>query len=344
MQKKKILYLDILRILASFAVIAIHVSTQNFDSYSVDTYEWGAFNVFDSLSRWAVPVFCMISGTLFLNKDKKIKTLSLYTKNISRMLIAYFVWSTFYAVFNYDVDVIGKTEFIKKIFLGNYHMWYILLIVGFYALVPVLRRISSSRATTQYFILISLVVTFLIPAVALIPNFEWVKTNANRAFLNLPLGYTPYFFIGYYIVKYDIAKWLKKLIYILGPLAFAGTILGTLVISQLKGKFYSEFYQYDSFTVLFQSLFVFVAVKELFENVNPSEKAEKFVSSISKHTFGVYLVHTFIIFELNELFGINSVTVNPYIAIPAVIFITYLVSEIISAILNHIPLVKKYLV
>lgn len=344
MQKKKILYLDILRILASFAVISIHVSTQNFDNFSVDTYEWGAFNVFDSLSRWAVPVFCMISGTLFLNKDKKIKTRSLYTKNMSRMLIAYFVWSTFYAVFNYDVEVIGKTEFVKKILLGNYHMWYILLIVGFYALVPVLRRISASKGTTRYFIFVSIFVTFLIPAVALIPDFEWVKTNANRAFLSLPLGYTPYFFIGYYIVKYDIPKYLKKIIYILGPLAFAGTVFGTLVISQLKGKFYSELYQYDSFTVLFQSLFVFVVIKEIFENVNPSERTEKFISAISKHTFGVYLVHTFIIFELNELFGINSVIVNPYIAIPAVIFITYVASEIISAILNQIPLVKKYLV
>lgn len=344
MQKKKILYLDILRILASFAVISIHVSTQNFDNFTVDTYEWGAFNVFDSLSRWAVPVFCMISGTLFLNKDKKIKTRSLYTKNISRMLIAYFVWSTFYAVFNYEVDVIGKTEFVKKILLGNYHMWYILLIVGFYALVPILRRISASQATTRYFIFVSIVVTFLIPAVALIPDFEWVKTNANRAFLSLPLGYTPYFFIGYYIVKYDIPKYLKKIIYILGPFAFAGTVFGTLVISQLKGKFYSEFYQYDSFTVLFQSLFVFVVIKEIFENVNPSERTEKFISAISKHTFGVYLVHTFIIFELNELFGISSIMVNPYIAIPVVIFITYVASEIISAILNQIPLVKKYLV
>lgn len=344
MQKKKILYLDILRILASFAVISIHVSTQNWDNFTVDTYEWGAFNVFDSLSRWAVPVFCMISGSLFLNNEKKIKIRSLFTKNIARMLIAYIVWSTFYAFFNYDIEVLGITEFIKKILLGNYHMWYILLIVGFYAIVPVLRRISSSKASTQYFICLSLVITFLLPAIALLPDFGWVKTNANRAFLNLTLGYTPYFFMGYYIVKFDISSKLKKLIYFLGPLAFGATILGTLVISQLKGKFYNEFYQYDSFTVLLQSLFVFVIIKEIFENKQASEKTEKFISVISKHTFGVYLVHTFVIFELNEFFGINSVTVNPYIAIPVVIALTYLISELISAILNKIPLVNKYLV
>ena len=71
MKKKNILYLDVLRIIATFAVIAIHVVTLYWNDYDVSTYEWGAFNVFDSISRWAVPIFCMISGYLFLNNEKK---------------------------------------------------------------------------------------------------------------------------------------------------------------------------------------------------------------------------------------------------------------------------------
>lgn len=344
MQKKKILYLDILRILATLAVITIHVAAQNWNNFTVDTYEWGAFNVFDSLARWAVPVFCMISGSLFLNNEKKIKIRSLFTKNIARMLIAFLVWSTLYAIYNYDVAKLGAIEFIKKILLGNYHMWYILLIIGFYATVPIFRRISSSRASTQYFLCLSLVVTFLIPAIALIPEFEWVKTNLNQASLNLTSGCIPYFFFGYYIVKYDISCKLKKLIYILGPVAFVITILGTLVISQQNGKPYDYFYKHTSVTVLLQSLFVFLIIKEIFDNKNIPEKVEKFISAISKHTFGVYLVHMFIIAELKNTFGINSVIVNPYIAIPAIIVITYVISEIISAILNKIPVIKKYIV
>ncbi|MBR0534980.1 MAG: acyltransferase family protein [Clostridia bacterium] len=344
MKKKNILYLDVLRIIATFAVIAIHVVTLYWNDYDVSTYEWGAFNVFDSISRWAVPIFCMISGYLFLNNEKKISISSLFTKNIARMVITLLVWSVFYAFYNYDPEVLGTTEFIKKIFSGSYHTWYILLAAGFYACVPIFRRITSSKSATQYFIALCIAITFILPNLSQSPDLEWIQRNLSRAFLNLTLGYTPYFFIGYYLAKYDIPKLLKALIYIVGPISFFVIIFGTLSYSQAAGEFDDRFYVYNSICVLFQSCFVFLFAKDFCKGIDLSPKAQKVFSTISKHTFGVYLIHVFVIAELDRLFLINAVTVNPYIAIPAVMIITYAISEIVSAILNFIPIVKKYIV
>ena len=73
--------LDILRIVAISAVVVIH-TTQNMSKLDVTGLDWAVLNVYDGLVRWAVPVFVMISGVLFLNPAKEQPLKKLYTKNV----------------------------------------------------------------------------------------------------------------------------------------------------------------------------------------------------------------------------------------------------------------------
>ncbi len=114
MQRK--VYSDYLRVFATLAVIIIHVSSQNWATTNVNGFEWQFFNFADSVSRWAVPVFVMISGSLFLSRDIPVK--KLYTKYILRMAISYLVWTCLYNLLS----------------VPRYHMWYILMIIGIYML------------------------------------------------------------------------------------------------------------------------------------------------------------------------------------------------------------------
>ena len=63
----RIAYLDILRVIASFAVIVIHVSSQHLADVDAGSYQWRAFMTLRDLTSFAVPVFVMISGTIFSN-------------------------------------------------------------------------------------------------------------------------------------------------------------------------------------------------------------------------------------------------------------------------------------
>jgi len=52
-------YLDCLRVLASFAVMVIHVCSQNIYHTNVNTGSWIVFSVYDGFFRWG--------GSYFLN-------------------------------------------------------------------------------------------------------------------------------------------------------------------------------------------------------------------------------------------------------------------------------------
>ena len=79
-QQPRILYFDYLRILAMFAVMLLHVASQFWYTTPTNTTEWQVCNIYDSLARFGVPIFVMISGALFLGKKRPIKRI--YQKNI----------------------------------------------------------------------------------------------------------------------------------------------------------------------------------------------------------------------------------------------------------------------
>ena len=43
--QNRVVYLDVLRILATFAVISIHVCSQNWNKVQYTSYEWNVFNI-----------------------------------------------------------------------------------------------------------------------------------------------------------------------------------------------------------------------------------------------------------------------------------------------------------
>ena len=73
MPAKRETYFDCLRILATFAVMILHIASQYWYAVDAGTYEWKVFSFYDGMVRWAVPVFVMISGALFLSRDMSLE-------------------------------------------------------------------------------------------------------------------------------------------------------------------------------------------------------------------------------------------------------------------------------
>ena len=127
MEKQRIIYLDYLRAIATVSVIILHVAATGWLSYDITSIEWNAINIYDSIVRWTVPVFLMISGALFLKKDVSIK--DLYIKYIPKMATVYMFWSAFYVFvefFLFDPGYPISTPLIINRFIeGHFHLWYI---------------------------------------------------------------------------------------------------------------------------------------------------------------------------------------------------------------------------
>jgi len=160
--KQRVIYLDYLRIAATFCVVVLHISGQNWYTTSVNSFEWNVLNFYDSIVRWVVPIFVMISGALFLDNEKELSVNKLFSKNIFRITTALIFWSSFYAL---DEGIQGAnfSSFFISLLEVNYHLWFLIMLIGLYITVPIFRKITESSQLTKYFLIVSLIFTFLIP-------------------------------------------------------------------------------------------------------------------------------------------------------------------------------------
>src|SRR5438045_2090900 len=87
---------DLIRVVAGFMVVAIHISTI-FVNYGplFKTPDWWVANFLDSASRVAVPLFVMLSGMLLLN-DKQYSTKEFFSKRLKRVAIPMAAWVTIF--------------------------------------------------------------------------------------------------------------------------------------------------------------------------------------------------------------------------------------------------------
>lgn len=207
---KRIEYLDYLRAFAAFAVVLLHVSAVGFRQSSPYTPEWHAFNFYDSISRWGVPIFVMISGALFLNPDKEFNIKKLYKKNIVRIITSFFFWSTFYAL-TVSILIKHNTSIVYiggRIICGESHLWFLYMILGIYVCIPLLRPITFNKLLVNYFLIIAFITTFIMPSLfellyhltgPYLSMIDVLHRAYNTIGLNIALGYSSYFVLGHYL-------------------------------------------------------------------------------------------------------------------------------------------------
>ena len=347
-KKERIVYFDVLRVLAILAVVILHVAGANWSLVELDTLQWRMFNIYDSIVRWCVPVFVMISGALFLRRNKVIK--ELYKKNILRIVTSLIFWSAIYAIYAHFACKCTLKEMIRLLFIGHYHMWFLYMILGLYIVSPVLKKLIEDKTITKYFLVIAFILAVCIPqAIEVITIFfpyvgNIMQEIVNNMHLDLVLGYTIYFVIGYYINTYELDKKTKIAVFILGICSFIATAVLTQMIS-----FYTEsgnvlFYKNNTVNVFFESIFIFLLVKEILKKITLNKYILIIIRELSKYSFGIYLVHALILEVMDMYFKVNSLRFNPIISVPIVACIVFVISLAISAALNHIPIVKKYIV
>lgn len=353
---KRKVYCDYLRLVATFAVVFIHVAASNWSNVDVNGIQWQVFNIYDSLVRWGVPIFVMISGALFLNRDVPIK--NIYSKYVLRMVIAFVSWSLFYAILTTDTFQHGLIYSLKShigtLVTGHYHMWFVLMIIGLYMCIPFMKKIVSDETVMKYFLKLSFIFAFLIPWVLKIVNdfvgsnnsmiqkmVTTIDSNLMNMGMSMVLGYTFYFILGYYLDRIEIKKDVRVMIYVAGILGFIFTVVADAGLSIKTQVANSNYYGNFEVNVLLEVIAVHTFFKyHTFQN----EKVNQLMVVLSKFGFGAYLIHTFIIESMAAILHFDTLSMNAWISVPLISIIVFGVSMGVSAVLNHIPVIKKYCV
>ncbi len=341
-------YFDYLRVAASFAVVLLHVAGQNWSSTDINTFEWSVFNIYDGSVRWGVPVFVMISGALFLNKTLDLKVI--FRKYILKMIVVFLFWSTLFALWDYYIigSITTINSLIKRIIVGRLHLWFIPMIIGMYMIIPFLNRIIRDRDTTTYFLLLSFLFNYLFPeTIEVIKLFSTgisgtLSTGLGKLDLNLPLGFSGYYVLGYVLNTCELSKRQLKGIYIAGIFGLFMTIALTAYAS-FRTQEHIHFYGNHTVNTLSVAVSVFLLAKQIWPKNPSSPKRQTILMRLSKNSFGVYLVHIFII-DILKIYGITTLSFNPIMSVPVISLFVFLISNLISSVLNKIPFLRRWLV
>ena len=89
-------WIELLRILACFCVILLHVSAKGWRYADVNAKVWPVYETFSAISRIGVCCFVMISGSLFLGNTRGKSIKIIYKKYIFRIVVLIAFWSSTY--------------------------------------------------------------------------------------------------------------------------------------------------------------------------------------------------------------------------------------------------------
>ena len=298
---------------------------------------WWTGNIYDSCVRFCVPIFVMLTGALVLPKEYK---LAYFIKNkFTRILVPFLFWSIIYIISDiiighargqqFTLFQIAKFSFTQLKDGASYHFWYIYMIIGLYLFIPIIG--PWVRAASEKGILYFLTIWFIV-ILSQQSYLHSIKPNIDFTYFT---GYLGYLVLGYYLgtKHFEHIKWVKIISLLLVLTGISMTAVGTYILSRYSGFFRQEFYDYLTPNVLIVAIGTFLFFKHVHITNYYAIQTRTF---ISKYSYGIYLVHVFVLTLLN-ITGLNFPHMTSSLQIPLVSSICFFISLGIVFIIDKIP-------
>ena len=340
---------DLLRIICAFSVVVLHVSAQYIIINEVDSLFFRLSNFLNSISRFGVPIFVMLSGVLFLSEEKEISIKRIWTKYILRTFIVYAVWSFAYYVFQslymwkFDFWNHGIARTILGCVYASDHFWFLFMIMGLYALVPVLRTWvhNASKKELDYFIGLFFVFQILRTTAALLINKSLVQEILDMVKIIELSYYLGYFILGYRILKFGVPKMYKTILYAFVPVCMVANYFISDWMSLKAGTYSAGIYDsFGIFTFLIV-IAIFIFFTDMYANVNWNNKITTALTNLSKNTLGIYVMHVGALIYLVDEGVLNKIP-HPVTGTVIISLFLFTVCSAVASLLRRIPFVGRY--
>lgn len=347
-QKKRLVWLDLLRILASLMIITLNLITPQLDKISVGTTSWQIINANVSAVRAATPLFVMVSGVLFLDIRKEMPLKKLFGVPIRKIVVIYLVWSCIYAVFTIlTSDSLASTylfrDLVTLIITSHYHLWFLPILISLYILSPFLRVLIKSGgkpvltyAITLFFL--GIVVQTLLSSGDLLPNYQWLSLLAGKFPFGTIFLFAGYFLLGYSLVYvFELSRNKTCILYALGIVGVFAAAFLTSRVSLRAGMSDQRLSDRLSLMTLFEVVALFLFFKNTVGNMHFSRAAENKIAGVSRLTLGVFLIHPIVIYFLEEVPGLSVFSITPLLSIPSLTLLIFIISAVLIYLLKKIP-------
>ena len=331
----RIVYLDVLRVLAIFMVIMVHVGDAFI--YNSETMTFGfESSIIAVLLRSSVPLFIIMSSILLL--PIKIDNTTFFKRRFARVVIPFLVWSIIYVflpvpgklTFGGPANVFtdsGMNVYLYNLMMipinftgSNAHFWFIYVILGLYLFMPILSPwIKTASKKALLFFIVIWGITLFFPYVRLyFPEIHGESDWNSFGMFYYFGGYLGYVILGYYLHHYNRLSRMNSvmigaLLFIVGAVfTYWGFIsdqrfflekLAATNVEEWKGLEFNINFLSPNVVIMTAGVFM------MFQNMRLSGVKQRIIRELSILSYGIFLVHYIIClwlgFLLPGLLGMN---------------------------------------
>ena len=303
-KRHRIIYLDILRIIACYFVIFNHTGSQGFFLFSKlapDDYFYWIYLFISIFDKVAVPTFLAISGALILQEPDE-PLWNTYKNRVLRILITLTVFSFGYY---YCFHLIGTKKqidlatFFIKLYSSafwNSTFWYLYLYLAFLLTMPFIKSMVQNLKNTYFYYMIFLAVFFngISPIVCYFGNYQ----NFNPVMIPCWIFNSVVVFpsVGYFLHNRIKNVDLKTVLFAWGinictiGISCYATYFNAVQTNVCTEESSQAFH--NSFAMI-NMIALFLLIKYICERVQFSDIFKNATTSIAECTYGVYLFHLY---------------------------------------------------
>ncbi len=302
---KRMLLPDLIRSSATIFVILIHAIGVSFTELSRTSFSNQiAVLLLHTLSKSAVPIFVLLSGSLILSKFRGREIVDYKKSLLNRIIPALVIWSAIYYIGANLINgsVMTIPDFITRFLLLRIspHLYFLFIIAGLYLLAPALYKVTASLSAQKSFYLLLtffLLTHLLTRSVYLgpIPINYWTS-------LTIFLPFIGYFYAGNVISlhRHRLPK-IKWLVATVLSLLLIITALKYYAIDNHSDTLFSYFSDalHGLNVMLSVSLFSLFYTHYDYVERAVSSFGKRSIQSIAKVSFGVYLIHPIVQYAIS---------------------------------------------
>lgn len=344
--KKKILYVEILRIISIVFVIFNHTGNRGyvyFMNFEAGTFPYWFYMFFTAIAGISVPIFLMISGMLLLGKDESIGYI--WKKRIAKYVAILAVFSLLFYILD---TILYQREFSLKQFLtGIYSQgtipsyWFLYVYLAFLILLPFIRKMARDITEKEFVYLLAIYFVF----VTVVEICQYLLFNGTVTLIpSLNVATICNLFIFYPVTGYYLGTRLKNVTNKMLLVSFVLFVLSTIAVMLitncklvLTGDFTEEnANSFLNYTKPFQVIFILLSARKLFENRKFPAISEKLIAYAGGCVFGIYLIEHAYREGLYSIYNSLSIKIENFIAIWIYVLLIFLICLIQVAAFRYV--------
>lgn len=345
---KRIVYFDILKIIAAFMVCFYHLNMLDMGYYPGRFYLPNANRMIMNLGAMSVPLFFMVNGALLLRRPHSLSEIFI---RFVRLCLMYVFWSiVIHGILSLIIE--GRFVFHAKAFLMSgtsytVHLWFLRTAAILTLLTPALYGLfmRKKRFLLYGMLLALLVFPFLYNYVLLagrlldIPAFFYLdRTGAGTLYSIV------YFVLGKILSDHARSKRCTRTVssfLLCCFLILCGWMLVTLEVTLWTNINHKVFDGVNGSFPTIGALLMAVGMFTLVSRFQPPicPRLQKIITFTGSHIIGIYLFHPLFTHLIRYAFNIYI----PAILTASLTAIIMIASLFITAVLKRIPLVRQLL-